>query len=145
MELEVLRRFYKHIHEVIAHPRDVTLLLFQEGVVSKETLGEVIVETKPISEKNVSIMRAVSSAVKGDPKKLLMLIAVLDRFAESAPVASRMRDGLRSQWLQCTTAVEKIFLLVDLQCVYFTASHQTLGVPAEGSSRLLLQGMLEVC
>ena len=101
MEWNVLKDFYKSIHDVIAHPRDVALLLFQEGVVSEEVLGEVNVETRSLSEKNTAIMRAVSAAVKGDPKKLLILIAVLKRFAESTPVAKQMKEVLHSHWLQC--------------------------------------------
>ena len=93
-ESEVLRRFYSDVQEVIAHPRSAASLLYQEGVISEEVLN-----TEPSSEKNAAIIRAVSAAVKADPKKLLVLIAVLNRFAESAPVASRMRDALRSHWL----------------------------------------------
>ena len=93
MESEVLRRFYSDIQEVIAHPRNTASLLYQEGVISEEVLN------KPSSEQSAAVMRAVSSAVKADPKKFLVLIAVLDRFTESAPVASRMRDALRSHWL----------------------------------------------
>ena len=99
MESEVLRKFYSDITEVIAHPRNVALLLYQEGVVSEEVLDKVIVPAKPSSEKKDAIMRAVSAAVKGDPKKFLVLITALERFAESAPVASRMRDALRAHWL----------------------------------------------
>ena len=94
IETEVLRRFYSDIQEVMAHPRNTASLLYQEGVIS-----EGVLNTEPSSEKNSAIMRAVSAAVKGDRKKLLVLIAVLDKFAESAPVASRMRDALRSHWL----------------------------------------------
>ena len=99
MESEVLRKFYSDIHQVIVHPRDVTLLLYQEGVVAEAVLDEAIVPAKPSPEKTVALMRAVSAAVKGDPKKLLVFIAVLEKFPESAPVASRMRDELRAHWL----------------------------------------------
>ena len=99
MESEVLREFYHVITEVIAHPRDVALLLYQEGVVAEGVLDEVFVPARPSSEKKDAIMRAVSAAVKGDPKKFLVLIAVMGTFAESAPVARRMRDALRAHWL----------------------------------------------
>ena len=92
----MLRRFYSDISEVIAHRREVALLLFQEGVVAEGVLHDVIVQAKPSSEKKNAIMRAVSAAVRGDPKKFLVLIAVLEKFAESAPVASRMREALRA-------------------------------------------------
>ena len=59
-------------------------------------LDEVFVPARPSSEKKDAIMRAVSAAVKGDPKKFLVLIAVMGTFA---PVARRMRDALRAHWL----------------------------------------------
>ena len=34
MKSEVLRSFYTNVIEVIIHPRDMVLLLFQEGVVA---------------------------------------------------------------------------------------------------------------
>ena len=45
-------------------------------------------------------MRAVDAAVRGDPQKLWVFIAVMEKFAQSAPVASRMTDELRSHGLQ---------------------------------------------
>ena len=105
MESEVLRIFYNDIHQVIAHPRDVALLLYQEGVVAEGVLDEVTDPARPSSEKTDVIMRAVSKAVKGDPKKLLMLIAVLGNFAESVPVANRMKERLRAHW-SCETSRE---------------------------------------
>ena len=91
MESEVLRRFYSVITEVIAHPRDVALLLYEEGVVAEGVLDEVTVPAKPSPEKKDAIMRAVRAAVRGDPKKLSVFITTLEKFSESAPVASRMR------------------------------------------------------
>ena len=98
-ESGVLRSFCSSVTEVIVHPRDVALLLFQEGVVAEAVLDEVVVATRPSLEKNVAIMRAFSAAVKSDPVKLWVLIAVLEKSPESAPVASRMRDALRSHGL----------------------------------------------
>ena len=102
MELlsQVLRRSFSDIQEVIAHPGRVAGMLYQEGIVSEEVVGEVGMPTKPYSEKNAAIMRAVGAAVRADPKRLWVLIAVLEKFAESAPVAGRMRDELRSHGLE---------------------------------------------
>ena len=98
MESEVLRNFYSDITEVMAHPRKVALQLFQEGVVAEPVLDEVNVPARPPSEKKDAIMRAVSAAVKGDPKKFLVFIAVMQMFAEAAPVANRMKNALREHW-----------------------------------------------
>ena len=40
-------------------------------------------------------MRAVSAAVRADPKKLQVLIAVLEKSPESAPMSRKMRDALK--------------------------------------------------
>ena len=95
VESEVLRRFYGDIHEVIVHPRKVASLLFQEGVVSEEVVDKALVSAEPYSEKNAAIMRAVSAAVKADPKNLQVFIAVLEKSPESAPMANKMRDALQ--------------------------------------------------
>ena len=102
VESEVLRNNFSCIHEAIAHPLDMVLLLYQEGVVSKEAVGEVAVSTRPLLEKNAAIMRAVEAAVGAEPKKLWVLISVLERFSESAPVADRMRKELASKGLEGT-------------------------------------------
>ena len=99
----ILRHFFSDVQDVIAHPRRVASMLYQEGMVSEDVVDEVIVSTKPCSEKNASIMRAVSAAVKADPKKLFVLIAVLEKFPESAPVASKMGDTLCSHGLEGKT------------------------------------------
>ena len=102
MESEVLREFYSDIFEAmasIAHPMWVASLLHKEGMVPDEVLGVMLDSTKPYSVKNAAIMRAISTVVRADPKKLLVLMTVLERFPESAPVARRMRDALRSHEL----------------------------------------------
>ena len=100
MESEVLRGLYSDIQDVIAHPGGVASMLYQEGVVSEEVVGEVVVSTKSYSEKNAAIMRAVGAAVRADPSKLWVVVAVLEKFAESAPVASKLRNELRSLGLE---------------------------------------------
>ena len=46
----MLRSFNSNIQKVIAHPRSVALLLYQEGMISEEVLN------KPSSEKNTAII-----------------------------------------------------------------------------------------
>ena len=93
---EVLRCFYSQIQEAIEHPGGVAAMLYEEGVVAKELLRKV----NEHSDKNAAIMSSVNAAVGADPKTLWVLIAVLEKFAESFPVASRMRDKLRSHGLE---------------------------------------------
>ena len=99
VESDVLRCFYSDTQEAIAHPGSVAATLYQEGVVAEGVVGEVK-DRGLCSEKSATIMRAVGAAVKADPKKLWVLIAVLEKFAESAPVAKRIRDELRSRGLE---------------------------------------------
>ena len=68
-------------------------MLFEEGVVAQEVVDEVNDRELYLNKKS-AIIRAVSVAVTADPRKLWVLIAVLEKFDESAPVASRMRDEL---------------------------------------------------
>ena len=97
---DVLRHFFSDIQNAIAHPGSAASMFYQEGVVSEDVVGEVAASAKPWSEKNASIMRAVGAAVGTDPKILWVLIAVLEKFRESAPIAIRMRDALRSHGLE---------------------------------------------
>ena len=96
---EVLRRFYSQIQGAIAHPGSAATMLYEEGVVAREVVDEVTDRELDL-DKKVAIMRAVSAAVEVDPNKLWGLIAVLKKFSESAPLASRMRDDLHSHGLE---------------------------------------------
>ena len=94
--VEVLRQFYSDIQESIAHPRKVASLLVSEAVVSEDTT-EIL--SKPLSERNAAIMRSIRVAVRADPKKMWVVIAVLEKFTESFPVASKMREVLKRHGL----------------------------------------------
>ena len=103
VESEALRCFYNDTQEAIAHPGSVAGMLYQEGVVAEGVVSEVNDRGLCSAEKNAAIMRAIGAAVRTDPKKLWVLIAVLEQFAESAPVAKRMRDELHSHGLEGET------------------------------------------
>ena len=100
VESQMLRIYSSDIHETLVHPREAALLLYQEGIFSEEVVDEADNSTKKsVPEKNAAVMKAVRAAVKADRKKLWVLIAVLERFAECAPVASKMKHELRSRGL----------------------------------------------
>ena len=61
---------------------------------SEEVLDQAELSTISPSERNAAIMRAVRVAVRADPKKMWVLITVLEKFAESAPLAVKMRGAL---------------------------------------------------
>ena len=92
---DVLRRFYSQIQEVIEYPTRVAAKLYEKGVVSKDLLRKV----DDREDKSAAIMSSVNTAVRADPKKLWVLIAVLEEFAESDIVASKMRHELDLQGL----------------------------------------------
>ena len=50
---EVLTKHFGDIHQAIVNPWEVALQLFQEGVVGKEVLGEVMVSNRSCSEKTL--------------------------------------------------------------------------------------------
>ena len=96
---EVLRLFFSDIQKVMVYPVSVVPKLYQEGVVSEDLVNEMDV-SKPCSEKNAAILRAVGAAVKTDPEKLWAFIAVLEESPASAPLGRKMRDELRSRGLE---------------------------------------------
>ena len=65
---EVLRRFFRDIQKAMVYPVSVAANLYQEGVVPKDLVDEVVVSTKPCSEKNAAILRAVDAIVGTDPR-----------------------------------------------------------------------------
>ena len=144
VESEVLRCFYGDIQEVIANPESVARWLYQEGVVAEGIVGDVN-DHGLCSEKNAAIMRAVSAAIKADPKKLWVLIGVLKKFAESAPVASRMRDELHSHGLESEKInhLNKIHIMFTFNLFVIVAPQQKLEALAEGHGRQSQQGMLD--
>ena len=98
VEVEVFRRFYSDIQDCIAQPEGVAAMLFSEGIVPEEVLGEVEPSTKPCTEKNTAILRAIRVAIKADPKRVWeMLIRALEKYPGSAPVAKKMRATLEIQ------------------------------------------------
>ena len=92
--MDVLTHFYSDIQLCIAHPGGVASLLISEGVVSEVVLDEAELSSKSLSERNAGILRAIRVAVRAEHKKVWVVIAVLEKFTESAPVARRMRDVL---------------------------------------------------
>ena len=77
----ILQRHYSDISSVLLHPIEVAGMLFQEGFVSEETLSEVTAG-RP-AERKAALMRAMMAAVKGECGKLRVVMAVLEKFAES--------------------------------------------------------------
>ena len=88
---KVLRQFYSDIQHCITRPGGVAALLYSEGIVSEEALDEAELSTRPVAERNTAIMRAVRVAINADHKKVWVLIAALEKYSESAPVAKNMR------------------------------------------------------
>ena len=101
VESKFLDVFLEDIRKaIVPQPWDTTIQLFQEYVVSKEVLSDVVDSTKPLSEKSIAIMRAVQEAVEAEPKKMWVLITALERITWCGPVVGRMRDALRAHGIE---------------------------------------------
>ena len=90
----VFRRFYSDIQDCIAQPGGVAAVLYSEDIVSEEVLDKAELLAKPVAERNTAIMRAIRVAIKADHKRVWVLIAALEKYSESAPVAKNMRRAL---------------------------------------------------
>ena len=96
----VLRYFYSDIQKAIVPSIvGIAALLYEEGVVAEKMEGEAGL-TKPLIDSSASIMRAVETAVKRDPKCFWVLVAVLEKFPMTVGLATRMRRavGLHGEW-----------------------------------------------
>ena len=94
LEVDVLMHYDSEIQECIPHHGDIVSLLISEGVVSERVLDRKQLSSKPLSERNADIMHSVRVAVIADPRRMGVLIAVLEKFTESTPVAKKMRGAL---------------------------------------------------
>ena len=90
---DVLQDHYASITAAILHPLELTGLLVQEGMVSRQLASEVMGKSS-LSERVALVMRAVTAAVEANSDQLRVFIAVLERFTEAAPVARRMSKEL---------------------------------------------------
>lgn len=108
-ETEVLKRFYSQIESVL-DPAEVAQLLWQNGVLTDDQLDNAKHVSSSSSQRRSEVMTAVRKVVNGDPKKLWVLIDTLEQFPASAPVASKMREALKSE---CSD-----FLVLPLYSLY---------------------------
>ena len=95
-EFGVLRQFYSQI-EAVLDPVGVAKLLWQDGLLTDAQLDNAEQSSTPLEQKRADIMSAVRRVVKGDPKKLWVLITALEEFPASVPVAKKMRQALNSE------------------------------------------------
>ena len=101
VESEFLDEFSDDIREaIVLQPWDTAIQLFQEYVVPKKVLSDVVASTKPRSEKSAAVLRAVQEAVEADPKKMWVLMTALETFTGYGPVVNRMRDALCARGIE---------------------------------------------
>ena len=95
-EFGVLRQFYSQI-EAVLDPVIVAKLLWQDGLLTDAQLDNAEQSSTPLEQRRADIMSAVRRVVRGDPKKLWVLITALEKFPASVPVANKMRQALNSE------------------------------------------------
>ena len=96
VESRVLRQFYSQI-EAVLDPVEVGRLLWQDGLLTDAQLDNAEQSSTPLEQRRADIMSAVRRVVRGDPKKLWVLITALEKFPASVPVANKMRQALNSE------------------------------------------------
>ena len=96
VESRVLRQFYSQI-ETVLDPVEVARLLWQDGLLTDAQLDNAEQSSTPLEQRRADIMSAVRRVVRGDPKKLWVLITALEKFPASVTVANKMRQALNSE------------------------------------------------
>ena len=95
-ESGVLRQFYSQI-EAVLEPVEVGRLLWQDGLLTDAQLDNAEQSSTTLEQRRVDIMSAVRRVVRGDPKKLWVLIAAMEKSPASVPVANKMRQALNGE------------------------------------------------
>ena len=94
-ESDVFRCFYSEI-EAVLDPAAVARLLWQGGVLTDAQLDEAEHESTSLSQRKSDIMSAVRKVIRGDSRKIWVLVAVLEKFPASCLIARRMREELNN-------------------------------------------------
>ena len=95
-EYGVLRQFYSQI-EAVLEPVEVGRLLWQDGLLTDAQLDNAEQSSTPLEQRRADIMSTVRRVVRGDSKKLWVLITSLEKFPASVTVANKMRQALNSE------------------------------------------------
>ena len=92
----VLRQFYSQI-EAVLDPVHIGRLLWQDGLLTDAQLDNAEQSSTPLEQRRADIMSTVRRVVRGDPKKLWVLITALEKISASVTVANKMRQALNSE------------------------------------------------
>ena len=92
-ESDVFRHFYSEI-EAVLDPAAVARLLWQGGVLTDAQLDEAEHESTSLAQRKSDIMSAVRKVIRGDSRKIWVLVAALEKFPAACLIARRMRKEL---------------------------------------------------
>ena len=92
-ESDVFRHFYSEI-EAVLDPAAVARLLWQCGILTDAQLDEAEYDSTSLAQRKSDVMSAVRKVVRGDSRKIWVLVSALEKFPASNPVARRMREEL---------------------------------------------------
>ena len=93
-EERVLQRHYDDLRRVIIHPLGVATQLVQEGVASSDLVEAVNRQGTTTSQKNVAILDAVRASIHSDPERFEVVMDVLEKSTEAAPLVRKMKEQL---------------------------------------------------
>ena len=103
-ESRVLKRFYSQI-EAVLDPVEIARLLWQDDLLTDAQLDNAEQSSTPLEQRRADIMSAVRRVVRGDPKKLWVLITALEKFPASVTVANKMRQALNSEIYRVNSSI----------------------------------------
>ena len=93
-EERVLQHHYDDLRRVIVHPLGVATQFVQEGVASSDLVEAVNRQGTTTSQKNVAILDAVRASIHSDPERFEVVMGVLEKSTEAAPLVRRMKEHL---------------------------------------------------
>ena len=94
-ESDVFRHFYSEV-EAVLDPAAVARLLWQGGVLTDAQLDEAELTSTSLAQRKSDIMSAVRKVIRGDSRKIWVLVAALEKFPASCLIARRMREELNN-------------------------------------------------
>ena len=120
-ESGVFRHFYSEI-EAVLDPAAVARLLWQGGVLTDAQLDEAEHESTSLAQRKSYIMSAVRKVIRGDSRKIWVLVAALEKFPASCLIARRMREELNNginfhDFIKCcfTCTIQPEYNLLHIQ------------------------------
>ena len=86
----ILQHYYTELSQALIYPVQVSQLLYSERCISEITLDEVETLESSMNDKKTTLLRAISTAVSSDHRKLNILATTLSKFEEMSSIAHKL-------------------------------------------------------